>query len=323
MRVLKITKALSQQSYKLFDADLLNIGDTVFADIYIKKSSEYVIIIEAGVELSEKLYNLLKKQTQLYIIDTAGSIHRLSGSNTTMGCNTLLTQVKHFKNDLKKTLRLLYEVNNQMFTAFSNDDNNKINLLCAEAIVESILFLLQKDENYLKKVMPLLHNDYKLPIHSLNVSLYALHIGNLLHFSNEELLKLGKASLLHDVGKKRICSIINKNDPLTQEEIELTKQHSQYSIEILKENNIEDKAILDGVAQHHERYDGSGYPNQLLKSETSDFGSILAICDVFDALTVYKPNRKSHTTFESLKIMLKDSSMRGQFNDKYIKLLLV
>jgi HD-GYP domain-containing protein (c-di-GMP phosphodiesterase class II) len=182
---------------------------------------------------------------------------------------------------------------------------------------------MQKNTHYLKEIMPLIQGDYKIPTHSFNVTLYALHIGTYLNFEPKQLLQLGQSALLHDVGKKKICSIVNKKGPLTPEEIQLTKEHSQYSIDILKENNIIDNLILDAVKGHHERYDASGYPERLREDCISDFASILAICDVFDALTVYKPNRKGYTTFEALKIMLKDAPMRNKFNDAYIRLLLI
>ena len=80
-----------------------------------------------------------------------------------------------------------------------------------------------------------------------------------------------------------------------------------------------DPIIINAVKHHHERYDGSGYPNQLLKEEISDFGSIIAICDVFDALTIDRPHTKGYGTFEALKIMIQDESMKNKFNDSYIK----
>ena len=72
--------------------------------------------------------------------------------------------------------------------------------------------------------------------------------------------------------------------------------------------------------QHHERYDGSGYPENLTEKDISEFASILAICDVFDALTNNRPHRKEHSSFEALKMMMKDSSMINKFNQRYLKL---
>ena len=328
MKIIRMTNLNIKKSYTLFDAGSLEIGDVVPLDIYIKQSSSYIIIIEAGTMLSEKLYHLLQKQESLYTLD---ELHIIDGIESEecdeekhgIDCNVLLTTIKHEKNDFKKILKLLYEANNYIFDNFLQDKNNKIDLICVESIIYSIIFLIQKDENYLKEVMPILQNDYKVAAHSFNVLLYAIHIGCRLNFSDTKLFDLGKAALLHDVGKKKICDVVDKSGELSLEELELTKEHSQYSVDILKENNIRDIVIIKAVMQHHERYDGSGYPDNLLQDEITDFASILAVCDVFDALTVYKPNRKRHTTFEALTIMLKDSSMRNKFNKAYIKLLLV
>lgn len=332
--MIRITKEILEESYSLFDASSLAIGDVVCLDIYIRRSSDYIIIIAAGTSITEKLHNLLKKQDNLYVIDKNGNVNVLNNDESapffeedekkiiTHG-SALFNYVRDNKSQLDKTLQLLYETNGNMFHDFLTNEENRIDLACAESIIKSIIFLVQKNKNYLKKIMPHLENDYRLPVHSLNVTLYALHIGYLLNFNKKELLKLGKAALLHDIGNKKISSIINKESELSPEELEQIQENPESSVSILKENNITDFIIVDAVREHHERYDGSGYPNHLLKNEITDFGSILAVCDVFDALTVDKPYRKGYATFDSLKIMLSDPTMKNKFNNEYIKLLLV
>ncbi|MDQ1337456.1 MAG: hypothetical protein QG617_423, partial [Campylobacterota bacterium] len=94
------------------------------------------------------------------------------------------------------------------------------------------------------------------------------------------------------------------------------------SVEIIKQNHIHDPYILDAVMHHHERYDGSGYPNNLTKGDISDFASILAICDVFDALTNSRAHRKNYSSFDALKMMMRDSEMVNGFNQRYLHLSL-
>ena len=73
---------------------------------------------------------------------------------------------------------------------------------------------------------------------------------------------------------------------------------------------------------HHEQYDGSGYPEKLKEEDISVYASILSICDVFDALTSERPHRKQYSSFEAIKMMIKDDSMANKFNHKYLQLLL-
>ena len=324
MKVIRITKDVTEKSYKLFDPSKLKVGDLVSHDIYVKRSSSYIIIVEVNTTLSEKLYKLLQKHENFYVEDqTFEDVYLSENEEDTIDCNTLLTRIKHNKHNFSKTLKLLYEANNQIFNAFLANDDNKIDLGCIDAVVESVIFLIQKNNNYLKKVIMNLHNDYKLPTHSFNVMLYTLHIGNSINLNDEQLLKLGQAALLHDIGKKMIDPIIHKDSKLDLEELELTKQHAGFSVDILKQNAINDSKIIDAVEHHHERCDGSGYPHSLKSGEISNFASIIGISDVFDALTIDRPHRKKYSTFEALKLMMKDPDMKDTFNNEYVRLLLV
>jgi putative nucleotidyltransferase with HDIG domain len=218
---------------------------------------------------------------------------------------------------------VLYDVNDQLFDIFLTNKENKIHLECVELIVHSILYLLKYDEAFLKNTMPYLKNDHTLKIHSLHVAIYALSLGYALKFSNTELLKLGVAGLLHDVGFKKIDdSIRNKTVALTLEEVKTIRKHSQYSVEILTQNKIHDPYIIDAVMHHHERIDGSGYPNQLMNKQINNFVSVLGICDVFDALTNNRPHREHYSSFNALKMMMRDKDMVNKFNQNYLHLFL-
>lgn len=324
MKVVKVTRQFAKNSYTVFDKSSLKIGDTVFADIYIKKNSDYIIIIEEGTILTQRLYNMLQKEGTLYILEEKSPLlESFEEEDSVVNCTTLSVRIKRNKNDLKETLKLLYSISDRIFNNFLNSKDDKIDLECVTSTVESIIFLVRNNEHYLKNVMPLLKNDYKMPAHSLNVALYAVHIGYLCKLDKKDLFKLAQAALLQDIGKKKFCSLINKDENLSSEELEQIKDHVKLSIDILKENGISDKLIIDAVTQHHERFDGSGYPQGLLKNNIGNFGAILAVCDVFDALTIDKPNRKANTTFETLKMMMKDPSMKNKFNERYIKSLLL
>lgn len=321
MKIIEITQDFTEKSYSLFDASGLNIGDVVENDIYIKKSEKYIIIIEAGTTLTKKLYTVLQVQGSLYILNKPKkSLHALAGGSKHINCKTLFARIKRDKKDLLKTLTMLYSANKKVFADFLEASDNKINLSCIDSIVESTIFLIKNNENYLKNIMPKMHNDHKLSIHSLNVMIYALNLGHILHFKHEQLLKLGQAALLHDIGKKSVTYIIDKNTELNKDELEQIYKRVEHSLQILEENNIDDTSVVDAVKHHQERHDGSGYPNSLLKDDISEFGSILAICDVFDALTTDRPYRKGYATFEALKIMMRDPSMKNKFNNDYLKL---
>lgn len=313
MKIVK-TKLNYQNAYVLFDINTLIIGEITLYDIYIKKDNDYVVIIEAGTMLTHALYEKLKKQENLYI-------SKEDENKQILSCENLKYYIRRYKDNIEKRVQLLYEINNQLFDMFLANKDNKIHLSCVELIIQSIIYLIKYDEHFIKNTMPYLIDDYMLKAHSLHVTMYALALGNLLKFRNDELLKLGVASILHDVGVKKIDStIINKESTLNSEELAIVQKHSQHSVDILKENKITDPIILNAVIQHHERLDGSGYPKKLTKKEITTFASILAICDVFDALTNSRPHRKKYKSFEALKMMMKDSEMINQLNQQYLHL---
>lgn len=120
--------------------------------------------------------------------------------------------------------------------------------------------------------------------HSVNVCIICLLLGEALHYSRDDLHKLGVGGILHDVGKIFVADLVQKPDKLTTEEWERMKTHPQTGFDTLR-SNFEINLLSAHVAfQHHERLDGSGYPRGLRGSEIHEFGRIGAVADVYDAL---------------------------------------
>jgi HD-GYP domain-containing protein (c-di-GMP phosphodiesterase class II) len=315
MKVIK-TKLNYAKFYNTFDISSLRVEDAIPFDLYIKRDKDHTIILEAGTLISEKLYSKLKKQENLYL-------DKKDEEKRVLSCKTLKYYIRYNSDNVEKRLQLLYEVNDKLFKSFLFNEDDKIDVECVTLIVKSIIFLVKHDTKILKHTIPLFRNADTMPNHSLHVSMYSVKIGNLLHYNDNELLQLGTAALLLDIGNKKVDSdILNKDSKLTKEEAQKVHRHIQYSIDILKNNYINNPYIIDAVMNHHERYDGTGYPSKKEQEEISVYASILAICDVFDALTSIRPHRKELSSFDSLKMMLKDKSMINQFNHNYIHLLL-
>jgi len=128
--------------------------------------------------------------------------------------------------------------------------------------------------------------------HSINVSILAVLLGKHLGLDKPTLLKVGLAGMYHDVGKARIPeSILNKPGKLTAGEFQAMKTHPLEGYNIMKGQADLDPEILRAVVEHHERHDGSGYPRGLRGEDIGRFSRIIAVVDVYDALTsrrVYK-----------------------------------
>ncbi len=155
------------------------------------------------------------------------------------------------------------------------------------------------------------YRDRYTHMHSRNVRNYAIDIARYMKKDEEFIEILDMAALIHDIGKIGIPDkILNKTGKLTDEEFDLIKSHTTMGAEILEDVEFIDEKILAGPLEHHEKLDGSGYPNKLTKDEISDVGKILAVADVFDALTTERPYKKAWEVEKVLKILREDQDIK-------------
>lgn len=143
--------------------------------------------------------------------------------------------------------------------------------------------------------------------HSERVTRLADETGKAMNLPEEELNGLRAAALLHDIGKIAVPeSILDKKSKLTEEEFESIKQHPETGAAIVTDIPSYEK-IRDAILSHHERFDGSGYPSGNAGREIPLSGRILAIADVYDALTADRPYRKGIAPEEAAAFIKKNS----------------
>lgn len=138
--------------------------------------------------------------------------------------------------------------------------------------------------------------------HSVNVCVLSVLTGISLGFGRDRLSTLAIGSMLHDIGKIQIPQeVLNKPGQLSAEEYDLIKKHCQIGFEIIKSSGAIDIVAASVSLQHHERYDGQGYPNRLQEKKIHQFSRIVGITDTYDAITsdrVYKKAASSHEAYE-------------------------
>lgn len=157
--------------------------------------------------------------------------------------------------------------------------------------------------------------------HSTNVAFLSAIIGHKLGFEHKKMQGLVLAALTHDLGKLRIdTAILDKPTVLEEDEFKQVKLHSLHGAQILIQNGIDDLSILHGVLYHHERLDGSGYPERLKGKRVPKYARIIGMCDVFDALTTHRTFRRSYSSFEALIYM--KQQMRAQLDGELIHLFI-
>jgi putative nucleotidyltransferase with HDIG domain len=138
-------------------------------------------------------------------------------------------------------------------------------------------------------------------VHSMNVTLICASFASWLNFPSDDMQKLMLAAMLHDIGKLQIPQeIIHKPTALTKEEYKIIQKHPSLGYELMKDITI-DSRVLEAILMHHERCDGSGYPYQRLSKEIPPFAKIIAIADVYDAMTSNRIYRYGICPFEVIR----------------------
>ncbi|MCX7790491.1 MAG: GAF domain-containing protein [Chloroflexaceae bacterium] len=144
--------------------------------------------------------------------------------------------------------------------------------------------------------------------HSQRVSDFSVAIAQELGLSSDKIYRVRIASKLHDVGKIRVPDrILKKRRRLTDSEFAQMRRHPEYGLEFLKENGLLELEVLrdswTALSQHHERLDGRGYPKGLSGDQISLVGRIVAVADVFDAITSRRPYQPARSADEAIAIL--------------------
>ncbi|MBR9790135.1 MAG: HD-GYP domain-containing protein [Gammaproteobacteria bacterium] len=176
----------------------------------------------------------------------------------------------------------------------------------ARALVGS----LDRNPDALLLLSRICEKDTYLLEHSLNVGILSAHFARSLGMSQPEIEAAAYSGLLHDLGKIKIPDeILHKPGRLTEDEMDVMKKHVEYGVEFLSAMKL-DPGLIKVVSEHHERLDGLGYPYRLSGEEISYNGRILAITDMYDALTADRCYKAGMPSQKALQILMKDSETK-------------
>jgi HD-GYP domain-containing protein (c-di-GMP phosphodiesterase class II) len=210
------------------------------------------------------------------------------------------------------------------------DEENFKNIALYVSIALDNVKLLQETETLLRSALYALAQaiDVKDTVtsgHSYRVAYFAVKMAKELGFSDEQLKIIEYAAYLHDVGKIGIPdNVLNKKDKLSSQEYDLMKKHPLHTLQILK--NIiftrESRIIPLAASCHHEFLDGSGYPFGFKDEQINIFSRIIAVADIYDALSSFdRPYKKALKPKEALDI-LKEETARNHLDKKIVKIFI-
>ena len=180
-----------------------------------------------------------------------------------------------------------------------------------EEVVTEMVESIVRNPDALMWVARLREQDITTYGHSLQVAVYLTAFGRQLGFPKPQLAFLGQVGLLLDIGKIKLPrDLLEKEGKLTQEEFLAAKQHVQIGLDILATTPDFHPDVIEGIAHHHERINGSGYPQGLEGTEISLFGRMAGIADCFAAITKRRPYADAVSSYEAMRSL---SGWAGDF----------
>lgn len=196
-------------------------------------------------------------------------------------------------------------------------DGGNLDLKAMENTVESLIDGVMDNPQAFASLQNLQLKDEYTYIHSVDVCAYSILLAQKLGYNEEAVSNIALAALLHDVGKMLVPdTVLNKPGPLTDVEFAQMKKHSFFGYQILKRENI-DERLANCVLEHHEREDGKGYPFGKRGIDTDDYSKIIAIADVYSALTVDRVYRKALPAFRAIKVIVTEGG--GKVKSEYAR----
>ena len=178
----------------------------------------------------------------------------------------------------------------------------QIELAKISPVVENITDSIFRNKDACISLLRIRNKDEYTFQHSVSVCALLVAFSRELGYEKEVILEAGIGGLLHDIGKMKVPdSILNKPGALTESEFSIMKSHAALGREVLTQTEGMPKTAIVITGQHHERYDGTGYPDKIQKDEISKFGQMAAIVDVYDALTSDRVYHKGMDPTAALK----------------------
>jgi HD-GYP domain-containing protein (c-di-GMP phosphodiesterase class II) len=190
-------------------------------------------------------------------------------------------------------------------------------------IIDDSINSLLKNNQALLTLMHMRRNEKDLFLHSFSTMSLLLSLAISLGYSEEQLKLFGTAALLHDLGWSKIpLHILAKNKKYTANETKIMQQHIMLIVNPLTSEKENDSELIKLILEHHERGDGSGYPNGLKSADLSEESSLLALVDYYDELIHGLLDRPGVIPSLALKILYNES-LKGKFYKKHVEQLIV
>lgn len=198
----------------------------------------------------------------------------------------------------------------------------KLNVIKLRKSVEPVVESISRNPDACLWVARLKHHDNYTYQHSLSAAMWSVSLGRQVGLPRRDLRSLAMGCMLMDIGKLRVDpDLLQAQRELTTEEAAHVAAHVEHGMEILQECGILNQDVVDMVANHHERYDGSGYPNGLKHDRIPPFARIASIVDTYDALTSNRVYARAVSPSDAIKLLYeaRDEDFQAELVEAFIQ----
>ncbi len=224
----------------------------------------------------------------------------------------------------KNVLKEAYLLSEQIIKEYFENIGSSRILRTLEDLIVVIQDCLSQGNLEFVDVFLITKKDTHAYTHCANVGVYCMALANKLKMKPEAVREIGLGGMLFDIGKKSISyELISKEGELSPEDFQVIRKHPSGARKVLNDMKCYSENILKMAGEHHEKYDGTGYPFKLKGEKISLYAKVCSIMDVFGALTAVRQNRKALTPFAAVNEM--KNNMQGHFDTRilvnFIKIL--
>ncbi|MBU2924164.1 HD-GYP domain-containing protein [Colwellia sp. 4_MG-2023] len=288
----------------------LNVGHFV-TDI-AKQNGTFTLSAPGHIKSINVINNLRSKQVISVFIDDSKTLPPPSKTRAEISAEA--KQAVEIFNESK-------DIQKKLFAAALN--GTTVDLQSVVDVTNKSVDAIFNSPDSLACMVNIREKDEYLLEHSVAVSVYMTIFAHHLKMNKKVVHHLSIGAFLHDIGKIKIPDeILNKPGKLTDEEFTIMKTHANHSIDIIKKTPGISKLSLDVAALHHEKLNGEGYPFQVEGKNIHKYGRMIAICDIFDALTAnrcYKDGFSHIKSFNILRELAKNNHLDGELVEQFIR----
>ena len=303
----------TEDSFFSISMDLITTGEPMPYDLFVNASAResrvhFVRVFPKGDTLTDRdLAELKRKYPRLYVPEIQRDVYLRSLVRTPGFSDEQKSQV--IKDSAIRHLDTLFSRQKEFTSEVLNEaiSGCRATVECMIDVIQD--FGIRKLQDHISQLS---FHDFYTYDHSINVAMYNIAILRVVNpdASRDDLLTAGMGGMLHDIGKVHVpTNILNKPDKLTDEEFRQIRKHPETGREMLVDEEVTMPPTVDAsvvmriVNEHHENFDGTGYPNRCTGPELHQYARITAISDFFDAITTKRSYHEPLSTEEAVAVI--------------------